>query len=37
MTYQAAVDYIDQHISELEYDKQEKLEYIVFIAPTDPK
>lgn len=37
MTYQAAVEYIDHHISELEYDKQDKMEYIVFIAPTNPK
>lgn len=36
MTYQEAVDYINQYGRELEYDKKEKLEFLVFIAPTDP-
>lgn len=37
MTYQEAVDYINQYGKELEYDKQEKEEFLVFIAPTEPK
>lgn len=36
MTYQEAVDYINQHGKELEYDKQKEAEFFVFIAPTSP-
>ena len=37
MKYQEAVEYINQHGKELEYDQKEKEEFLVFIAPTDPK
>ena len=36
MTYQEAVDYINNHVKELTIDK-EKGECIVYIAPSDPK
>ena len=36
MTYQEAVDYINEHGKELSFDEK-KTEYIVYIAPTDPK
>ena len=37
MTYQDAVNYIDEFGEDLEYDKKEKIDFLVFIAPTDPK
>ena len=37
MKYQDAVNYINQNGKDLEYDKQENLDFLVFIAPTDPK
>lgn len=37
MTYHEAVGYIDEYGKDLEYDKKEKMDFIVFIAPMDPK
>ena len=37
MTYKEAVDYINEFGKDLEYDKREKIDFIVFIAPTDSK
>jgi len=37
MIYKDAVEYINQHGMELEYDKQKEVEFLVFIAPTNPK
>ena len=37
MTYQEAVNYNDEFGKDLEYDKKKNIDFIVFIAPTDPK
>lgn len=37
MKYEEAVEYINEHGKELEFDKELQEEFLVFIAPTDPK
>lgn len=37
MTYQEAVNYIDEFRKDLEFDKKEGIDFLVFIAPTDPE